>query len=169
MAMGSRIRFFRKRKGLTQKQFGELLGFNDSSSETRLYQYEIGEREPREDLLNQMAQILGVSPKALKIPDIDNFNGLIHTLFALEDMYGFEIENIMGEPYLHLVKSDRQSYPLILSKLQSWEREASRFRQGEITKDDYDLWRYLYPKLEDLPDIKNSRPTLTNDTEKNKE
>ena len=29
MAIGKRIRFFRNRKGMTQKQLGELLGFQE--------------------------------------------------------------------------------------------------------------------------------------------
>ncbi|WP_330656735.1 hypothetical protein [Diplocloster agilis] len=35
----------------------------------------------------EMAGILGVSNYALNVPDIDTYFGLIHTLFALEDMY----------------------------------------------------------------------------------
>ena len=40
MAIGQRIKFFRNRKGLTQKQFGEALGFKGRTSDVRLAQYE---------------------------------------------------------------------------------------------------------------------------------
>ena len=41
MAIGKRIRFFRNRKGMTQKQLGELLGFLGKTSDVRMIQYEL--------------------------------------------------------------------------------------------------------------------------------
>ena len=35
MAIGKRIRFFRNRKGMTQKQLGEILGFLGKTSDVR--------------------------------------------------------------------------------------------------------------------------------------
>ncbi len=32
-----------------------------------------------------------VSPQVLSVPDIDNYIGLTHTLFALEDVYGLKM------------------------------------------------------------------------------
>ena len=91
MAIGQRIKFFRKRKGMTQKQLGELLGFKGRTSDVRMAQYESEARVPKQDLVNMMADILGVAPKALTVPDIDTHFGLLHTLFAMEDMYGLKI------------------------------------------------------------------------------
>jgi len=82
MAIGQRIRFFRNRKGMTQKQLGEILGFLGKTSDVRMAQYESEARTPKQDLLKEMAGILGVSPYALNVPDIDTYFGLIHTLFA---------------------------------------------------------------------------------------
>ena len=36
MAIGKRIRFFRNRKGMTQKQLGEILGFLGKTSDVRM-------------------------------------------------------------------------------------------------------------------------------------
>ena len=79
MAIGQRIKFFRKRKGMTQKQLGELLGFKGRTSDVRMAQYESEARVPKQDLVNMMADILGVAPKALTVPDIDTHFGLLHT------------------------------------------------------------------------------------------
>ena len=38
MAIGKRIRFFRNRKGMTQKQLGEILGFLGKTSDVRMAQ-----------------------------------------------------------------------------------------------------------------------------------
>ena len=98
MAFGKRLRFFRTRKGLTQKQVGEAAGFKGNTSEVRMAQYETEARTPKEPLIRQLSEMYGVSPRAIKVPDIDSELGLMHTLFALEDMYGFRIANIDGIP-----------------------------------------------------------------------
>ena len=44
-------------------------------------------RVPKIDSVKQMSQIFDVNTHALTVPDIDTHIGLMHTLFALEDMY----------------------------------------------------------------------------------
>mgnify|MGYP000128594004 CR=1 FL=1 len=96
MAIGKRIRFFRNRKGMTQKQLGEILGFLGKTSDVRMAQYESEARTPKQDLVKEMANIFDVSPQAITVPEIDSYIGLMHTLFALEDMYGLKIGEIDG-------------------------------------------------------------------------
>ena len=54
-------------------------------------QYENGSRTPKADVTAALAKVLDVSPKALDVPDIDSYTGLMHTLFTLEDRYGLEV------------------------------------------------------------------------------
>ena len=77
MAIGQRIRFFRNRKGMTQKQLGEVLGFLGKTSDVRMAQYESEARVPKHDLVKEMAGIFDVSTHALTVPDIDTYIGLI--------------------------------------------------------------------------------------------
>ena len=65
MAIGKRIRFFRNRKGMTQKQLGEILGFLGKTSDVRMAQYESEARTPKQDLVKEMAHILTVSVQSL--------------------------------------------------------------------------------------------------------
>ena len=110
MAIGKRIRFFRNRKSMTQKQLGEILGFLGKTSDVRVAQYESEARKPKLDLVKEMAHVFDVSPRALDVPDIDSYLGLMHTLFALEDMYGLKIGEIDGEVCLRLDKSTGSTY-----------------------------------------------------------
>lgn len=86
MAIGERIHFFRLKRGMTQKYLGQAVGFPEKSADVRLAQYETGTRTPKADLTAALAQVLDVSPQALDVPDIDTDIGLMHTLFALEDV-----------------------------------------------------------------------------------
>ena len=87
MAIGERIRFLRNLKGMTQKWLGMAVGFDEKTADIRMAQYESGTRTPKENLTNDLAKVLEVSPAALNVPNIDSYVGLMHTLFALEDIY----------------------------------------------------------------------------------
>ncbi len=148
MAIGKRIRFFRNRKGMTQKQLGEILGFLGKTSDVRMAQYETEARTPKQDLVKEMAHILDVSPRAITVPEIDTYIGLMHTLFALEDMYGLKIGEIDGEMCLRLDKSNGTTFSTMFGMFHAWREQAARLEQGEITKEEYDQWRYKYPELD---------------------
>ena len=147
MAIGKRIKFFRNRKGMTQKQMGEMLGFLGRTSDVRMAQYESEARVPKYDLVKEMAHILNVSPHAITVPNIDSYIGLLHTLFALEDMYGLKIGEIDGEICLRLDKS-ADVYISMFEMLRAWRDKAASLEREEITKEEYDQWRYNYPELD---------------------
>lgn len=147
MAIGERIHFFRTLRGMTQKYLGTSIGFSESQADVRIAQYETGKRNPKEAYLDALADTLGVAPEALNVPDIDTYVGLMHTLFALEDIYGLKIDDLDGEICLRLDRHSK-SYPQMFDLFYSWNRTAEKMRRGEISKDEYDEWRYHYPKLE---------------------
>ena len=155
MAFGKRIKFFRNRKGMKQKELGELLGFLGKTSDVRVAQYETEARTPKADLVKEMAQIFGVSPRAINVPNIDSYLGLMHTLFALEDMYGIKIGEIDGELCLRLDKSKGTTY----EPFHTWQQMAAKLESGEISQEEYDNWRYNYPEL-DTSEIRAKVPSL---------
>ena len=148
MAIGKRIRFFRNRKGMTQKQLGEILGFLGKTSDVRMAQYESGSRTPKADLVEQLADALDVSAEALNVPNIDSYTGLMHTLFALEDLYGFKIDRLDGEICIRINRQNGSTFSKMTGLLEPWEEMAQKYRNGEISREEYDQWRYRYPKSE---------------------
>ena len=148
MAIGERIRFFRNKKGVTQKYLGQVVGFPERSADVRMAQYETGSRTPKADLTRTLAGFFEVSTDALTVPDIDSDIGLMHTLCALEDIRGLTIGEIGGEICLKLDKSKGKTYVDMLEMLSAWAEQAKKLEAGEITKEDYDRWRYNYPKYD---------------------
>lgn len=146
MAIGERIRFFRNLKGMTQKYLGVKLGFPEKTADIRMAQYESGSRTPKEDLTNELAELFGVSASALNVPDIESYNGLMHTLFALEDLYGIKVAEINGEVCLTLDKDTGGNYITMFEMFSAWKDQAEKLKNGEISKEEYDNWRYNYPK-----------------------
>ena len=148
MAIGERINYFRKLRGMTQKFLGKALGFPERSSDVRIAQYESGTRTPKTDMIRHMAFCLDVAPEALNIPDIDHELGLVHTLFALEDLRGLVASKADGKVVLHLDVPDAENTRLY-KLLEEWADQADKYRAGELTKEQYDRWRYNYPEYSD--------------------
>lgn len=148
MAIGERIHFFRTLRGMTQKYLGTQVGFPEKSADVRLAQYETGTRTPKADMTTALANILDVSPLALSVPDIDSYMGLMHTLFTLEDRYGLEICECDGEVHLRVnIRHGKDAAELTRSLL-AWREQAAKLEAGEITKEEYDRWRYRYPEYD---------------------
>jgi len=145
MATGERIHFFRTLRGLTLRQLGQAIGFPEKSADIRMAQYESETRVPKDEITQKLAQALDVSPQAIAVPDIDSYTGLMHTLFTLEDRYGLKISEIDGEICLRLNKIDNKSYLSMFDMLYAWQQMSDKLASGEISKEEYDRWRYHYP------------------------
>lgn len=148
MAIGERIHFFRLLRGMTQKYLGTMVGFPERSADVRLAQYETGTRNPKAKLTAALAQALDVSPHALDVPDIDSYVGLMHTLFTLEDLYGLTVSEADEEICLKVDASKGKDAHELLKMLYAWKEQADKLSSGEISKDEYDNWRYYYPEFD---------------------
>ena len=147
MAIGERIRFFRNLRGMTQKYLGMAIGFTEKTADVRMAQYESGARTPKVKMTADLANVLDVSPQALSVPDIDSDIGLMHTLFTLEDLRGLKISEIDGELCLRLDKSNK-AYSGMRQMLDAWREQSAKLETEEITKEEYDKWRYRYPEFD---------------------
>ena len=114
----------------------------------RLAQYETGSRKPKAELTAALAQALDVAPQALDIPDIDSQIGLMHTLFALEDIYGLTISETDGEVCLKISKDKGKAAEELLQMLTAWQEQAAKLTTEEISREEYNQWRYNYPKFD---------------------
>ncbi len=115
---------------------------------SRLAQYEAGARKPKEDLVKSLARIFEISPLALTVPDIDSDLGFIHTMFAVEDIYGVKVEKDSRGVHLIFEKRNAEMNPAVYEMAAAWAEQAQQFRAGEIDKENYDQWRYNFPEYD---------------------
>ena len=149
MAIGERIRFFRNLRGMTQKYLGTVVGFPEKTADIRMAQYESGSRTPKADLTENLAGVLGVSPLALSVPDIDSYLGLMHTLFTLEDRYGLTVEKTENGVSMRVDSRKGKDAAELSEMINAWTDQAEKYRKGDISREDYDKWRYNYPKYDE--------------------
>ena len=145
MAIGERIRFIRNLRGMTQKYLGIEIGFPEKTADIRMAQYESGTRSPKADVTNEIAKALGVSPMALDVPNIESYDGVMHTLFTMEDLYGLRIDTLSDEICIRLDKGMGVNYITMVEMFSAWQKQAEKLKNGEISKEVYDQWRYNYP------------------------
>ena len=130
------------------KHLGMRLGFPEKSADVRLAQYETGTRTPKAEITQALANEFGVSPLALAVPDIDSYQGLMHTLFTLEDRYGLKVVEYDGEVHLRVDVFNGKDAAELSSSMIAWREQAAKLEAGEITKEEYDRWRYRYPEFD---------------------
>lgn len=85
--LGKSIREIRLRRGLTQREVSEAIG---GISESALRSYELGERRPKQNTLERIAETLDVAPACFDTYGIERYDELVHALFLLEDRFGIE-------------------------------------------------------------------------------
>ncbi len=146
MSLGQRIKYFRKRMGMNQHELGVRMGFTENTADVRIAQYEKDHKHPKDNALLKMAHILNISPNALRAPDIESPGRVMHTLFALEDMYGLTVTTINGRNCL-IMDPNHPNYSSSLdTRISSWASVKESMATGTILKDEYDEWRYQYPR-----------------------
>ena len=144
MALGDRIRYFRKWRGLTQQELGEAVGFSRGSADVRIGQYESNAKKPREETLLALADALGVNVDALLAPDISSKDRIMQTLFQLEDELGFYIDKEGAYYSIHL-NSYHEKHAEMKELFAEWYDAYMRYRKSRFDPIEYDKWRYRYP------------------------
>ena len=130
---GQNLKFCRRAYGLTQKELGLLLGFSEKTAETRIGQYECGARNPKPDMIVEMAQILEVNKYALSPPSLINEKAAVQTLFRIDSIYGLNLVGVGDEVFITFPRQYKNltacsEYLLLLKQL---------LLNGEISYADY--------------------------------
>ncbi len=144
MTLGSRIRDFRKKAGMTQRALGVAVGFSPFTADVRIAQYENGSRRPKAGVLGSLAAVLGISSAALNVPNIENKATLMQTLFAIEDRYNLRPIHVCGENLLRVDALSKCDGECLNRLLDEWQRQLYRLKRDEITQEEYDQWRYSF-------------------------
>lgn len=124
------------------------LGFLEKSADMPLIQHETRSSTPKADLIATLSQVTDVLPNALSVSDIDPYVGLMYTLFTLEDNYGLKISEMDGEVCVKVDMRKSKDAAQLHEMLCSWQQAAAMLEVDEISKEDYDKWRYHYPEFD---------------------
>ena len=135
MAVGDRIKRARNLRGMTQKELGIAIGFEEKSADIRIAQYESNTRTPKEELLRKIAEVLDVNYRSLYEPTLYAAEDVMYTLFELDEHYPgtrlYEVTDTTDPdlPEKHMAVSFR--YRLLDDFLKEWQ--GGRDHQGRVS------------------------------------
>ena len=72
-----------------------------------------------------------------------------YTLFTLEDRYGLTVENGDNGVSLRVDPRKGKDAAELSEMLTAWAEQAEKYRNSDISREDYDKWRYNYPKYDE--------------------
>ena len=133
MNTGELIRFYRKRKHLTQAGLGEAAGL----SEPAIRNYELGNRTPDRGQLEKISRALGVTPDSLVRYEIESAKDVLGVLFQLEDEFGL----VPQEGGTLGIDPKSKNAQKLDAAIKAWSNARDELARGEMTEDDYRDWR----------------------------
>ena len=87
-----------------------------------------------------------------------NFSLEFCNQLAIEDIHGIRAEKQREEVHLVFDGSKRNMDASVYEMLSAWAEQSEKFRNGEISKEQYDHWRYTFP-AEDTTQIWGKVPS----------
>lgn len=139
MSTGENIKRIRNIRGITQKELGIAVGFEEDSASPRIAQYETGSRTPREPLLKKMAEVLQVDQRNIVIPTGYKEEDMIYRLLVLEDYFpemGLERNVQTGDVVINFHNKKLNDF------LFAWGVIRGKREQGLISEEEYLNWKY---------------------------
>ncbi|WP_051280723.1 hypothetical protein [Anaerovorax odorimutans] len=94
MVIGQRSHYIQNELKLIRKQLGTKIGFVDKYTDVRIDQYELGLRTSKGKVIKTMTQVLGICPETFNTSNIGRYYDLIHSLFALKDIYNLKVDRL---------------------------------------------------------------------------
>lgn len=120
MAIGERIKRIRNFRKWTQAQLGKAVGLSD----VRIRQYEIGNRIPKENMIQELAKALDCNYRSIYEPSLYAAEDVMYTLFELDEHYDmnlYEVANPDDPTEKHIAVGF--DYSLLDDFLSNWKRK----------------------------------------------
>ena len=139
LSQGSRIAFVREFRYLTQDNVSDKLGLTGECKRRSMARYERGDRVPKEERLQDIANILNVNVKCLKEYDFRNDEDMIYILLWMEELYPrMNIDLGLSESL------PKESENKIKIFFEEWNVMKKKRENLELSYDDYVEWKLQY-------------------------
>ena len=143
MSQGSRIAFVRQFRHLSQDKVSDALGLTGECKRRTITRYEKGDRNPRDERISKISEILNVEYNSIKSYDYKNIIDLIYFFLWLEEIL----------PNYHLDLSDVNVYSndveLLINSLVKWVEIREKWYKREISYEEYIEWKLNFKIEED--------------------
>ena len=167
MILGERIKRIRTFRGLTQRELGLKLGYEERNADVRVAQYESGYRVPKKDTLMEIARILNVNYINFITEAPGCAEDIMQTFFWLDEnnRNTFHLFQLVRNPGRAGAADDTSvryndgddwpahppvgmyfQYGLVDEFMREWLLRQQELHAGEITRDEYFEWKLNWPR-----------------------
>lgn len=154
MSIGERIKKARVFRGMTQKELGIAVGFNEKNADVRIAQYESNTRRPKDNLLYKMADVLDVGFFALYEPRQYNAESIMYSLFDQgNDPMRVQLEEVLTTDGLQRPQKRIAiiyNYDHLDEYLREWKLRREQVLNHTITVEEYTEWVVNWPDTSDV-------------------
>ena len=167
MTVGDKIKKIRTFRGMTQKELGLAVGFEEKGADNRIAQYETNYRVPKRELLDKICggaagrppEFLHHSPRLRRGFSCGHSSGSTRTAPALSACSNLSAIRagrgpLMIPPYGTMNGDDWPAHPpvgmyfqygLVDEFMREWLLRQQELHAGEITRDEYFEWKLNWP------------------------
>ena len=139
LSQGSRIAFVREFRYMTQDNVSDKLGLTGECKRRSMARYERGDRVPKEERLQEIANILNVNVKCLKEYNFRNEEDMIYILLWMEELYPrMNIDLGLSEAI------PKESDIKLKRFFEEWNAMKEKRVNLELSYDDYVEWKLQY-------------------------
>ena len=167
MTVGDKIKKIRTFRGMTQKELGLAVGFEEKGADNRIAQYETNYRVPKRELLDKIAEALRVDHQNFYTIVPGSAEDFMRTFFWLdEDSPGaIHLFQLVRNPGRAGAADDTAvryndgddwpahppvgmyfQYGLVDEFMREWLLRQQELHAGEITRDEYFEWKLNWPR-----------------------
>ncbi|MDO4963823.1 MAG: helix-turn-helix transcriptional regulator [bacterium] len=137
LSQGSRIKFVRIFRHLSQDNVSDDLGITGDNKRRTMTRYEKGDRNPSKSRLQQLSSILLVNDNLIKQYDFKNISDILYFLLWLEEML----------PKMRIdLGSDNKIINLFFNE---WDAMRDKKQKMIINYEEYFEWKLNYKVKED--------------------
>ena len=134
-SLAKRLKTLRGELHLTQKDVANKARI----TETAYRAYELGDRNPKPEILNRVAKALGVRPEYLSAPSFKNRREFAYALLENENTFGYTVSDIDGVPAI--VKGYGPATDFFAEFVRDWKEMREKLDSSEVTKEEYEDWK----------------------------
>ena len=139
LSQGTRIKFVRVFRHLTQDNVSDDLGITGENKRRAMTRYEKGNRSPKKDRLLELANIINVNVNCIREYDFTKTEDIIYFLLWLEEIYPRMNIDFCISKYFR----DSRDNMLIKFK-EEWEYMRNLRETREISYEKYVEWKLNY-------------------------
>lgn len=104
--------------------------------------YELGDRNPKSEILDKIAKVLGVRPGCLSAPAFKSCREFVYALLESENEFDYTVRNMDGIPTI--VKDYDSAMGFFAELVRNWEEMCKKLDGHEITQEEYEDWKRVW-------------------------